>query len=130
MTTPLESGIVGTVLTGSAGSSGPATGRARVILDAADPEGLEPGDILIAPQTDPSWVPLFVPAAGVVVNVGAMGSHAMIVSQGVGRALRGVGRRRHRHHPRRRHDHHRRGRRHRHHRRPPLTVTPGAWHQV
>ena len=79
-----ESGIVGTVLAGSAGSSGSATGRARVILDAADPEGLEPGDILIAPQTDPSWVPLFVPAAGVVVNVGAMGSHAMIVSRELG----------------------------------------------
>ena len=79
-----ESGIVGMVLSGSAGSSGSATGRARVILDAADPEGLEPGDILIAPQTDPSWVPLFVPAAGVVVNVGAMGSHAMIVSRELG----------------------------------------------
>ena len=75
---------VGTVLTGAAGSGGVASGRARVILDAADPEGLEPGDILIAPQTDPSWVPLFVPAAGVVVNVGAMGSHAMIVSRELG----------------------------------------------
>ena len=75
---------VGDVLTGAAGSGGIATGRARVILDAADPVGLEPGDILIAPQTDPSWVPLFVPAAGVVVNVGAMGSHAMIVSRELG----------------------------------------------
>ncbi len=75
---------VGMVLTGAAGSGGTATGRARVILDAADPAGLEPGDILIAPQTDPSWVPLFVPAAGVVVNVGAMGSHAMIVSRELG----------------------------------------------
>ncbi len=75
---------VGTVLTGAAGSGGKATGRARVILDAADPEGLEPGDILVAPQTDPSWVPLFVPANGVIVNVGAMGSHAMIVSRELG----------------------------------------------
>jgi rifampicin phosphotransferase len=75
---------VGAVLTGAAGSGGVATGRARVILDAADPEGLEPGDILVAPQTDPSWVPLFVPAGGVVVNVGAMGSHAMIVSRELG----------------------------------------------
>jgi pyruvate,water dikinase len=74
----------GAVLTGAAGSGGVATGRARVIMDAADPAGLEPGDILIAPQTDPSWVPLFVPAAGVVVNVGAMGSHAMIVSRELG----------------------------------------------
>jgi pyruvate,water dikinase len=74
----------GTVLTGAAGSGGVATGRARVVLDAADPVGLEPGDVLIAPQTDPSWVPLFVPAAAVVVNVGAMGSHAMIVSRELG----------------------------------------------
>ena len=75
---------VGAVLKGAAGSGGIATGRARVVLDAADPQGLEPGDILVAPQTDPSWVPLFVAAAGVVVNVGAMGSHAMIVSRELG----------------------------------------------
>ena len=76
--------VVGMVLIGAAGSGGVATGRARVILDAADPEDLEPGEVLIAPQTDPSWVPLFVPAAAVVVNVGAMGSHAMIVSRELG----------------------------------------------
>lgn len=75
---------VGTVLTGAAGSGGVAVGRARVVLDAADPRGLEPGDILIAPQTDPSWVPLFVSSGAVVVNVGAMGSHAMIASRELG----------------------------------------------
>jgi phosphohistidine swiveling domain-containing protein len=75
---------VGTVLRGAAGSGGVATGRARVVLDAADPAELEPGDILVAPQTDPSWVPLFVSAGAVVVNVGAMGSHAMIVSRELG----------------------------------------------
>jgi pyruvate,water dikinase len=61
-----------------------ATGRARVVLDAADPVGLEPGDVLVAPQTDPSWVPLLVAASAAVVNVGAMGSHAMIVSRELG----------------------------------------------
>jgi pyruvate,water dikinase len=80
----LAPATLGLVLSGTAGSGGVATGRARVILDAADPAGLEPGDILVAPQTDPSWVPLFVPAAAVVVNVGAMGSHAMIVSRELG----------------------------------------------
>jgi len=74
----------GSVLQGAAGSGGTATGRARVVLDPADPAGLEPGDVLIAPQTDPSWVPLFIPAAAVIVNVGAMGSHAMIVSRELG----------------------------------------------
>ncbi len=76
--------VSGTVLKGTAGSGGVATGRARVVNDAADPVGLEPGDVLVAPQTDPSWVPLFVPAAAVVVNVGALGSHAMIVSRELG----------------------------------------------
>lgn len=76
--------IAGDVLTGNAGSGGTATGRARVILDAGDPLALEPGDVLIAPQTDPSWVPLFVPASAVIVNVGALGSHAMIVCRELG----------------------------------------------
>ena len=57
-------------------------GRARVILDS-DPTALEPGDAL-APLTDPSWTPLFVPAAGVVVDVGAALSHAIIVSRELG----------------------------------------------
>lgn len=87
--TPRNSGSVeqvgaGDVLTGAAGSGGTASGRARVILDASDPLALEPGDVLVAPQTDPSWVPLFVPAEAVIVNVGAMGSHAMIVSRELG----------------------------------------------
>ena len=38
----------------------------------------------IAPLTDPSWTPLFVPAAGVVVDVGAALSHAIIVSRELG----------------------------------------------
>lgn len=74
----------GAVLTGAAGSGGVATGRARIVLDAGDPVDFEPGDVLVAPQTDPSWVPLMVPAAAVVVNVGAQGSHAMIVSRELG----------------------------------------------
>ena len=74
----------GTVLTGAAGSGGVASGRAAIVRDAAHPEGFEPGDVLVAPQTDPSWIPLMVAASAVVVNVGAQGSHAMIVSRELG----------------------------------------------
>ncbi len=77
-------GGAGTVLHGAAGSGGVASGRARIVRDAAAPDDLEPGDVLVAPQTDPSWVPLMIPAAAVVVNVGAQGSHAMIVSRELG----------------------------------------------
>ncbi|TPW09868.1 MAG: hypothetical protein FD127_3998 [Acidimicrobiaceae bacterium] len=75
---------VGDVLTGLPGCPGSAEGIARVILDSNDPTSLEPGDILVAPITDPSWTPLFVPAAGVVVDVGAALSHAIIVSRELG----------------------------------------------
>jgi pyruvate,water dikinase len=75
---------VGDALQGMSGCPGVARGRARVILDSSDPSALEPGDILVAPITDPSWTPLFVPAAGVVVDVGAPLSHAIIVSRELG----------------------------------------------
>ena len=74
----------GDVLKGVAASSGVATGTARVILDPGQLDDFEPGDVLIAPQTDPSWAPLFLAAAAVVVNVGAVGSHAMIASRELG----------------------------------------------
>ena len=75
---------VGDTLQGLPGCPGISRGRARVVLDSADPTNLEPGDILVAPITDPSWTPLFVSAGGVVVNVGAALSHAIIVSRELG----------------------------------------------
>jgi pyruvate,water dikinase len=75
---------VGDTITGVPGCPGQAQGRARVILDPADPSGLEVGDVLVAPGTDPSWTPLFVAAAAVVVDVGAALSHAVIVSRELG----------------------------------------------
>jgi phosphohistidine swiveling domain-containing protein len=74
----------GTTLTGLPGCPGEASGRARVILSPFDAADLEPGDVLVAPITDPSWTPLFVPAAAVVVDVGAPLSHAIIVSRELG----------------------------------------------
>lgn len=70
---------VGDELAGGGGSPGVATGRARVITDPTDARGLEPGEILVAPLTDPAWTPLFIPASGVVVEVGAPLSHSVIV---------------------------------------------------
>ena len=75
---------VGDVLTGVAGSPGEATGTARVMLDLSDPTVLQPGDILIAPSTDPSWTPLFLVAEGVITDIGAVGTHAVIVSRELG----------------------------------------------
>ncbi len=74
----------GDTLAGLPGCPGVAEGRARVILDSHDPTALEPGDVLVAPITDPSWTPLFVPACAVIVDVGALQSHAVIVSRELG----------------------------------------------
>jgi pyruvate,water dikinase len=74
----------GTVLQGVPGSPGVARGRARIVMHPSDPMAIDPGDVLIAPITDPAWTPLFVPAAAVVVNVGAQVSHAVIVSRELG----------------------------------------------
>lgn len=77
-------GATGDVLVGNPGCPGVYRGRARVILDPSDPAGLDPGDVLVAPMTDPAWTPLFVTAGAVVVDVGAALSHAIIVSRELG----------------------------------------------
>lgn len=74
----------GDVLRGVPGCPGSVTGTARVVLDAADPGALGPGDILVAPITDPAWTPLFMAARGVIVDVGGQISHAIIVSRELG----------------------------------------------
>jgi len=53
-------------------------------MDPADAVDLEPGEVLVAPITDPAWTPLFLPSAAVVVDVGALMSHAVIVSRELG----------------------------------------------
>jgi len=75
---------VGDVLCGAMGAPGVVTGIARVVLDPSDPGAIGPGDIMIAPTTDPSWVPLFLAAEGVVVDVGAVASHAAIMCRELG----------------------------------------------
>lgn len=74
----------GDTIQGIAGCPGVARGRARVVLDAGQPGDLGPGDVLVAPITDPSWTPLFLAAEAVVVDVGATMSHAVIVSRELG----------------------------------------------
>ena len=69
---------------GAAASPGVATGLARVIMDAYADDPTEPGEVLVAPITDPGWLPLFVGAVAVVVEMGGELSHTMIVSRDLG----------------------------------------------
>ena len=83
-TTAIEAVGSGDQLIGNPGCPGTYRGTARIVLDPSDPTVLEPGDVLIAPMTDPAWTPLFVAAGAVVVDVGAALSHAIIVSRELG----------------------------------------------
>ncbi len=69
---------------GIAVSPGIVTGKARVILRTEDNEHVEPGEILVAPTTDPAWTPYFITAAGVVMDMGGVLSHGAIVAREYG----------------------------------------------
>jgi rifampicin phosphotransferase len=70
-------------LAGMAAAPGTATGRARVILDPAGAH-VEPGEILVAPTTDPGWTPLFLTAGGLVTETGAAMAHGPTVAREYG----------------------------------------------
>ncbi len=77
-----EAGPAG-LLTGTPASAGTVTAPARVILE---PQGahLEPGEILVAPSTDPGWTPLFLTAGGLVMEMGGPNSHGAVVAREYG----------------------------------------------
>jgi pyruvate,water dikinase len=71
------------MLGGLRASHGVVEGVARVILDPAQ-EVLRHGEILVAPHTDPGWTPLFVHAAGLVLEVGGLMTHGSVVAREYG----------------------------------------------
>lgn len=68
-------------LRGVAVGAGVARGIARVIHHPSDGRRLRKGDILVAPSTDPAWTPLFLKAAGLVMETGGYLSHGAIVAR-------------------------------------------------
>jgi phosphohistidine swiveling domain-containing protein len=70
-------------LRGTPASAGMVTARARVILDPTGAR-LEPGEVLVAPSTDPGWTPLFLTASGLVMEMGGAMSHGAVVAREYG----------------------------------------------
>ena len=69
---------------GQGASPGSYAGIARVILDPSVDADLKPGEILVAPYTDPAWTPLFLTARAAVVEVGSYLSHAGAIAREYG----------------------------------------------
>jgi pyruvate,water dikinase len=64
--------------------TGRARGRACLLRHPSEGYRLQPGDILVAPSTDPGWTPLFLSAGGLVVETGGYLSHGAIVAREFG----------------------------------------------
>ncbi|MCB0216482.1 MAG: phosphoenolpyruvate synthase [Chloroflexi bacterium] len=70
-------------LPGISASAGVVEGLARVVLDPSATL-LAPGEILVAPFTDPGWTPLFIHAAALVMEVGGLMTHGSVVAREYG----------------------------------------------
>lgn len=70
-------------LVGNPVSAGITEGTVRVIHDPQT-ETLDPGDILVAPFTDPGWTPLFINAGGLIMEIGGAMTHGSVVAREYG----------------------------------------------
>jgi pyruvate,water dikinase len=70
-------------LTGAGVSPGVIEGPARVVTDPSF-DDVEPGEVLVAPATDPSWASVMFLASALVVDIGGTLSHAAIVARELG----------------------------------------------
>ena len=70
-------------LVGTPASAGTVTAPARVVLDPVGAR-LEPGEVLVAPSTDPGWTPLFLTAGALVMEMGGANSHGAVVAREYG----------------------------------------------
>jgi rifampicin phosphotransferase len=66
---------------GTGASAGIVRGRARVTLGQGDFGAVQPGDIIVCPSSNPSWVPLFAIAGGLITDTGGVLSHAAVVAR-------------------------------------------------
>jgi pyruvate,water dikinase len=76
--------VKGDTWRGIAVASGRAEGVARIVLNPGDGANMRKGEILVAPSTDPGWTPLFLRAAGIVMQTGGFLSHGAIVAREYG----------------------------------------------
>ena len=80
---PVDQGS-GDYLQGVGAATGKASGIARLIAHPSEGNRLQPGEILVAPSTDPAWTPLFLKAGAIVMETGGFLSHGAIVAREYG----------------------------------------------
>ena len=73
-----------TLLQGLAASTGSASGPVRVLATPDQGDQLLDGEVLVAPMTNPDWVPTLRRAVAIVTDGGGMTCHAAIVARSLG----------------------------------------------
>lgn len=73
-----------TVLRGTAVSPGEVIAPACVLRTPGDAAKMRTGGVLVAPSTDPGWMPILARSAAVVVELGGVLSHAATVAREYG----------------------------------------------
>lgn len=76
-----ERADTGVLLRGLAAAPGIATGRVRVLQNPLEGSQLRDGEILVAPMTNPDWLPTIRRAGALVTESGGMTCHAAIVAR-------------------------------------------------
>jgi len=80
----VEKTIKAAEIRGMTASAGKALGTARIILSQSDFIKMRKGDVLVASNTRPEYVPIMKKAVAIVTDEGGITSHAAIVSRELG----------------------------------------------
>ncbi|HEY5014492.1 MAG TPA: phosphoenolpyruvate synthase, partial [Acidimicrobiia bacterium] len=69
------------IVRGLGAAPGRGSGRVRQLRSPAEGDAFATGDVLVAPMTNPDWVPILRRASALVTDSGGMTCHAAIVSR-------------------------------------------------
>lgn len=72
------------LLTGQAVGEKIGVGRAHVVMDVSKLQEVQPGEVLVAQNTDPDWEPVMRRVVAIVTDQGGRTAHAAIVSREFG----------------------------------------------
>jgi pyruvate,water dikinase len=81
---PATDAMRAALVRGVGASPGSASGHVRILRDPAEGRSLVTGEVLVAPMTNPDWIPTLRRAAAIVTDEGGLTCHAAIVSRELG----------------------------------------------
>jgi len=82
--TPSPTSNLTPLFSGAPASPGIASGPVKIIRSPSEIDLIKKGDVLVAPQTNPDYVPAMKRAAAIITDKGGRTSHAAIVSRELG----------------------------------------------